>query len=218
MGKQSRSFVVIGLGSFGSVVASELARFGNRVMGVDKDPRRVAALAETLPQSVILDATDEGALREAGIDRYDVGLVSIGNDLESNVIAAMNLRLIGVGTVWAKAESRTHHRILSKIGADRVVMPGLEMGRHTAQMLNNPAVQDYVSLGNGFSVVNLLIPQRLAGRHLKDLNIGKGIEVLGLMRGTEFCNLRLDDRPLQANDRLLLLGKRPDLTRFGDQL
>lgn len=218
MGKQSRSFVVIGLGSFGSVVASELARFGNQVLGVDKDPRRVAALAETLPQSVILDATDEGALREAGVDRYDVGLVSIGNDLESNVIAAMNLRVIGVGTVWAKAESRTHHRILSKIGADRVVLPGLEMGRHTAQMLNNPAVQDYVSLGNGFSVVNLLIPQRLSGRHLKDLHIGKGIEVLGLMRGTEFCNLRLDDRPLQANDRLLLLGKRTDLTRFGDQL
>ncbi|WP_022707527.1 MULTISPECIES: potassium channel family protein [Paracoccus] len=218
MGKQSRSFVVIGLGSFGSVVASELARFGNQVLGVDKDPRRVAALAETLPQSVILDATDEGALREAGVDRYDVGLVSIGNDLESNVIAAMNLRVIGVGTVWAKAESRTHHRILSKIGADRVVLPGLEMGRHTAQMLNNPAVQDYVSLGNGFSVVNLLIPPRLAGRHLKDLHIGNGIEVLGLMRGTEFCNLRLDDRPLQANDRLLLLGKRTDLTRFGDQL
>ena len=218
MGRQSRSFVVIGLGSFGSVVASELARFGNQVMGVDKDPRRVATLAEALPQSVILDATDEGALREAGVDRYDVGLVSIGNDLESNVIAAMNLRLIGVGTIWAKAESRTHHRILSKIGADRVILPGLEVGRHTAQMLNNPALHDYVSLGNGFSVVNLLIPARLAGRMLRDLHVGPGIEILGMMRGTEFWNPRIDDRPMQANDRLLLLGKRPELTRFGDQL
>ena len=112
MGKQNRSFVVIGLGAFGSVVATELARFGNRVLGIDKDHRRVAALAEQLSNVVILDATDEGALREAGVDRYDVGLVSIGNDLESNVIAAMNMRLIGVETIWAKAESRTHHRIL----------------------------------------------------------------------------------------------------------
>ncbi|MBM3605074.1 MAG: TrkA family potassium uptake protein [Alphaproteobacteria bacterium] len=218
MGKVSRSFVVIGLGAFGSVVASELARFGNRVMGVDKDPRRVAALAEHLPSVVILDATDEGALREAGVDRYDVGLVSIGNDLESNVIAAMNLRLIGVGTIWAKAESRTHHRILSKIGADRVILPGLEMGRHAAQMLNNPAVQDYVSLGNGFSVVNLMIPQRLSGRRLSELRIQPGIEVLGMMRGTEYRSTRNDDPLLQTNDRLLLLGKRVDLTRFGDHL
>ena len=219
MGKQNRSFVVIGLGAFGSVVATELARFGNRVLGIDKDHRRVAALAEQLSNVVILDATDEGALREAGVDRYDVGLVSIGNDLESNVIAAMNMRLIGVETIWAKAESRTHHRILSKIGADRVILPGLEMGRHAAQMLNNPAVQDYVALGNGFSVVNLMLPERLKGKALSEMGIGEGIVPLGMMRGTEYIDLRSGEDPvLNTNDRLLLLGKRVDLTRFGDRL
>lgn len=218
MGRENRSFVVIGLGAFGSVVATELARFGNRVLGVDKDHRRIAMLAEQLSNVVILDATDEGALREAGVDRYDVGLVSIGNDLESSVIAAMNLRLIGVETVWAKADSRTHHRILSKIGADRVVLPGLEMGRHTAQMLNNPAVQDYVALGNGYSVVNLLIPERLKGKKLSELQISSGIVTLGMMRGTEYVDLRERDPVMLTNDRLLLLGKRVDLTQFGDQL
>lgn len=218
MGRQQRSFVVIGLGAFGSVVATELARFGNRVLGIDQDHRRVAMLAEQLSNVVILDATDEGALREAGVDRYDVGLVSIGNDLESSIIATMNLRLIGLEAVWAKAESRTHHRILSKIGADRVLLPGLEMGRHAAQMLNNPAVQDYVALGNGYSVVNLLIPERLKGRKLSDLQIDKGIVTLGMMRGTEYVDLSQRDPVLMTNDRLLLLGRRVELTQFGDRL
>ena len=218
MGRQQRSFVVIGLGAFGSVVASELARFGNRVLGIDQDHRRVAMLAEQLSNVVILDATDEGALREAGVDRYDVGLVSIGNDLESSIIATMNLRLIGLDAVWAKAESRTHHRILSKIGADRVLLPGLEMGRHAAQMLNNPAVQDYVALGNGYSVVNLLIPERLKGRKLSDLQIDEGIVTLGMMRGTEYVDLSQRDPVLMTNDRLLLLGRRVELTQFGDRL
>lgn len=97
-------------------------------------------------------------------------------------------------------------------------MPGLEMGRHTAQMLNNPAVQDYVSLGNGYSVVNLMIPHRLSGRTLSQLNPGPGIEILGMMRGTEYRDIRGEDPVLQANDRLLLLGKRVDLTGFGDRL
>lgn len=218
MGKQKRSFVVVGLGAFGSVVATELARFGNRVLGIDRSQKRVASLADQLSNAVILDATDEGALREAGVDRYDVGIVSIGNDLESSVIAAMNLRLIGIESVWAKAESRTHHRILSKIGADRVVLPGLEMGRHTAQMLNNPAVQDYVSLGNGYSVVNLLIPERLKGEKLSDLPFEPGITRLGMMRGTEYIDLSERDPVLLTNDRLLLLGKRVELTKFGDRL
>lgn len=218
MGRENRSFVVIGLGAFGGVVASELARFGNHVLGIDKDPRRVAALADQLSNVVILDASDEGALREAGVDRYDVGLVSIGNDLEASVIATMNLRLIGVGTVWAKADSRTLHRILSKIGADRVVLPSLEMGRHTAQMLNNPAVHDYVALGNGYSVVNLLIPERLKGVRLSELKIDSGVTTLGMMRGTEYIDLKERDPVLFPNDRLLLLGKRIELTQFGDRL
>lgn len=218
MGKKHRSFVVVGLGSFGGVVAQELARFGNDVLGIDNDERRVAMLAESLSGAVILDATDEGALREAGVDRYDVGLVSIGNDLEGSILAAMNLRLIGLGTVWAKADNRTHHRILSKIGVDRVVLPDTEMGRHTAQMLNNPAVVDYVSLGNGFNVVNLMIHGHLTGRRLGDLAVPASVRVLGLMRGTGFEDGRDPDFALREGDRLLLLGKRPDLTLFGDRL
>lgn len=216
--KENRSFVVIGLGGFGGVVASELARFGNYVLGIDKDPRKVSALAEQLSEAVILDATDETAIREAGVNRFDLGLVSIGGDLEGSIVATMNLRLNGINTVWAKAANRTHHRILSKIGADRVLLPASEMGRHTAQMLNNPIVQDYINLGNGFSVVNVLVPKRLTGRMLSDLPAQSGVTRLGIMRGTEFISLSDRDLALAANDRLLLLGKRADLTVFGDQL
>lgn len=218
MGRENLSFVVVGLGAFGSVVAAELARFGNRVLGIDKDQRRVGMLADQLTSAVILDATDEGALRDAGVDRYDVGLVSIGGDLEASVLATMNLRLVGVQTIWAKADTRTHHRILSKIGADRVVLPSLEMGRHAAQMLNNPAVQDYVALGNGFSVVNVLIPERMKGKNLSKLHIGENITTLGLMRGSEYIEVKGLDPVVLPNDRLLLLGRRADLSKFGETL
>ena len=67
MAKETRSFAVIGLGAFGSAVAAELARFGNRVIGVDLDERRVSSMASQLSSTVILDTTDELALREAGM-------------------------------------------------------------------------------------------------------------------------------------------------------
>jgi trk system potassium uptake protein TrkA len=63
MAKETRAFAVIGLGAFGSAVASELARFGNQVIGVDLDERRVGQMASTLNSAVILDTTDEAALR-----------------------------------------------------------------------------------------------------------------------------------------------------------
>jgi trk system potassium uptake protein len=220
MAKETRSFAVIGLGAFGSAVASELARFGNQIIGVDLDERRVSQMASTLSSAVILDTTDEMALKEAGIDQYDVALIAIGRDIQASILTTMNLKMLGIRTIWVKASNKTHHRILSKLGADRVILPEHEMGKHIAQMLNNPMLQDYVSLGNGFSVVNIVIPARLKGREMASLGIGKDydLQLLGLMRGTEFRAYDTPNLALEEDDKLILLGKRPELRRFGDAL
>ena len=211
---------MIGLGAFGSAVAGELARFGNQVIGVDLDERRVSAMASTLSAAVILDTTDDMALKEAGIDQYDVALIAIGRDIQASILTTMNLKMLGIRTIWVKASNKTHHRILSKLGADRVILPEQEMGKHIAQMLNNPMLQDYVSLGNGFSVVNIVIPARLMGRDIASLGIGKDydLRLLGMMRGTEFRTCDTPHLALQEDDKLILLGKRPELRRFGDGL
>ena len=220
MAKETRTFAVIGLGAFGSAVATELARFDNHVIGVDLDERRVSQLAANLPATAILDSSDENALREAGIDRYDVALIAIGRDIEASILTTMNLKMLGIETIWVKASNKTHHRILSKLGADRVILPEQEMGRHIAQMLNNPVVQDYVSLGNGFSVVNIVVPDRLDEKPLRALKLGEAfdLKLLGLMRGTEYIPCDNADLVLRRDDKLLLLGKRPELRRFGDTL
>lgn len=220
MAKETRSFAVIGLGAFGSAVAAELARFGNQVIGVDLDERRVSQMASTLSSAVILDTTDEMALKEAGIDQYDVALIAIGRDIQASILTTMNLKMLGIRTIWVKASNKTHHRILSKLGADRVILPEQEMGKHIAQMLNNPMLQDYVSLGNGFSVVNIVIPARLKGRAIASFGIGKDydLRMLGLMRGPEFRACDTPNLALEEDDKLILLGKRPELRRFGDAL
>ena len=166
---KNTTFAVIGLGNFGSTVASELVRFGNYVIGMDQNERAVNAQVETLSQALIVDARDEAALREAGVGDCSVALVAIGNDLESSILAAINLKTIGVKTVWAKAMSKTHHRILSKMKVDRIIHPEVEVGQHIAHVLHNPMVRDYVSLGNGFNVVNFRIPVSLEGRKLTDI-------------------------------------------------
>jgi trk system potassium uptake protein TrkA len=208
------SFAIIGLGTFGSSVAREMMRHGNHVIGADLDDRVVADHAEALSEAVILDARDDIALREAGIADCDVAVVAMGEDLEASVLAAINLKMIGVPTVWAKAVSRTHHRILGKLGVDRVIHPEQEMGRRVGEMLQNPRLRDYAGLGNGFSVVTYLVPETLAGKTIDDLGIepGGNLRCLGAMRGSEW--LGLAPQSLAADDRLILLGKPAELRRF----
>ena len=215
----ARSFVVVGLGTFGRAVALELRRFGNHVTGIDVDESVVSDLADELSQAMIVDARSDDALREAGAGDADVAIVAMATDLEASVMAAINLRMLGVETIWAKATSRTHHRILSKLGVDRIIHPEEEQGRHLAQVLHNPLVRDYVSLGNGYTVVNFTVPQALEGRDVAGLKLGKrDLRCVGVMRGSEFVGS--DEMPctLAADDRLLLLGKRQDLRDFAASL
>ncbi|PRY92920.1 trk system potassium uptake protein TrkA [Hasllibacter halocynthiae] len=214
-----RSFTVIGLGAFGRTVALELRRFGNHVTGIDAKEGPVNDLADALSQAVIADARSDDALREAGVADADVAVIGMASDLESSVMAAINCRLLGVPTVWAKATSRTHHRILSKLGVDRIIHPEEEVGRHLAQVLHNPLVRDYLSLGNGYTVVNFTVPDALRGRGVGALHLERRqLRCLGVMRGTEYVGSDVEPCTLEADDRLLLLGRRQDLRDFAAAL
>jgi len=48
-----------------------------------------------------------------------------------------------------------------RLGVDRIIHPEVEIGQHIAQILQNPLLRDYVSVGNGYSVVNVRIPDSL---------------------------------------------------------
>ncbi|NSX54441.1 potassium channel family protein [Parasulfitobacter algicola] len=215
-----RNFAVIGLGTFGTTVAEELARFGNYVVGIDRDEKAVNRLADTLSQAVIADGKDEDALKELGIGDFDVVIIAMGQDLEGSIVSAITVKMTGVKEVWAKAVSKMHHRILSKIGVDRVIHPEKEMGQHIAQMLHNPLVRDYVSLGNGFHVVNIVVPERLAGKSLDQLDLHAKFELrcVGVMKGSEYKGSDYASCDLEEGDRLLILGERSNLRRFTDSI
>jgi trk system potassium uptake protein len=213
------NFVVIGLGNFGSTVARELKRFDNYVIGIDLDEKRVAAHAELLDQALIVDARSDEALREAGADQCGAGVVSMGGNLEASVLATMNLNLIGVQKIWCKAVSKTHHRILSHIGAERVIHPEVRVGEQVAQMLHNPLIRDYLSLGNTYHAISLKMPDGLEGKCLSDLKLRDfGLRCLGVMRGTEYIARDGDTCDLKEDDILLVLGRRKDLSKFAQSI
>ena len=177
-------------------------------------------MPEDLGQALILDARDDSALKEAGVNAVDVGIVAIGTNIEASVLATINLKTIGVKSVWAKATSKNHHRILTKLDVDRVIHPEREVGQHVAQVLNNPLVRDYVSLGNGQHVVNFHVPESLEGTALTDLHFQQDhdLRCIGVLRGKEYLGRDSDACTLETDDLLLLLGGRQDLRDFASSL
>ncbi len=214
---KKRSFVVIGLGTFGATIATELTRMGNHVLGVCSDELNVNRLSEELTEIVRADFRDEDALRDAGVGNHDVAIVAISNDLEASILTTMTVKFLGVETIWVKAMNKAHHRIITKLGVDRVLLPEIEMGQHVAQMLNFPTMRDYMSLGNGFHLVVMNVPSALHEQnlHSEDLLPKFDLKPLGLMRGSEMVPINAEVVPMAEADRLMLLGRSADLREFG---
>lgn len=209
-----RQFAVIGLGRFGSAMATTLAELGQDVIGVDGDAERVRQLADTVTQAVELDATDERALRSVGIQDVDVAVVSIGENIESSLLVVMQLRELGVKSIVAKAVTPLHGRILEKLGVTRVMFPEREMAVRIAHGLVMPNVIDYIELSREFSIVEVPAPDVFVGRTLKQLELRPkyGLTLIAIKRRpspttAQTTNISPSaDEIIQAGDVLSLLG------------
>lgn len=88
-------FAVIGLGSFGATVATQLIELGHDVIGIDSE-KYVENISEQVTHAVIADATDEHVLDELNIKNCDAVVVAIGENIEASILCVLHLKNIGV--------------------------------------------------------------------------------------------------------------------------
>lgn len=221
-----RQFAVIGLGRFGSAMATTLSELGQDVIGVDGDAEKVRQLADTVTQAVELDATDERALRSISIQDVDVAVVSIGENIESSLLVVMQLLELGVKSIVAKAVTPLHGRILEKLGVSRVIFPEREMAVRIAHGLVMPNVIDYIELSRDFSIVEVPAPDMFVGRTLKQLELRPkyGLTLIAIKRqpsptAEQVTNISPSaDEIIQPGDVLSLLGSNQRLNALDAML
>ena len=201
--------MVIGLGRFGSAVARELERLGHQVLAIDRGEQQVNDIAPDVTHALQLDAADEEALRSAGAGDFQTAIVAISTDAEPSIFATMVLKRLGVRTVIAKAGSQLHGEILSRVGADRVVLPERETGLRLAHSFNVPNVIDYLDVAPNFGIEKIRPPKSFVGKSLGDLDLKTrlGLTPIALRRGQQvFVNPARDER-IAESDELILIGR-----------
>lgn len=209
---------VIGLGRFGSSLALTLAAGGCRVLGIDRDRALVQHLADDLTQTVALDATDEDALRAIDITAFDAVVVAIGADFESNLMATVALKSLGVRRVICKALTERQKAILLKVGADQVVLPEHEAGQRLAQSLTMPLLLEQFALGNKHTLTELRVPSSFVGQTLREVDLrGRfGVTLLAVKRADDLIISPPADHRFAAEDLLVAIGANEQIARLSE--
>ncbi len=164
------SAIVIGLGRFGSAVATTLEEMGHEVLGVDASEDIVADHASRLTHVLQADSTRAATLEEIGASDMDVAVVAIGTDIEASILTTSALVDVGVPSIWAKALTSPHARILDRIGAHHVVFPERDMGDRVAHQVTGRMI-DWIQLDEGFALVETTPPAEMVGRTLGESGV-----------------------------------------------
>lgn len=214
-----KQFVVIGIGRFGKSLAQRLCELGHEVLAIDKDEEEIQRISDKVTHAVTADATDESVLRSLGVRNFDVGVVSIGSDIQSSIIITLMLKELGVQYVVAKAQNDTHAKVLYKIGADRVVFPERDMGERVAHNLIATNILEFIELSPEHSIIEFAVPQGWVGKNLRDLNLRAkyGVNVVGIRNINYDNQVNVSpkaDNEIKDGDVLIVIGDNDDLKKL----
>ena len=211
-----KTYAVFGLGRYGSAVATELVENGMEVIAVDTNERIVNAVADKLPICKCADITDPDVIRQLAISNVDVVVVAMASNLEASVMAVTLCKEVGVKTVIAKCGNEMHQKILTRVGADKVVFPEKESGIRLAKNLLSSGFVDMVSLAKNVSMIELDVKPEWIGKNLIELNLRKkySINVVALRKG-DMVSVDIDPHAaLQESDKLIVIANTEKLAKL----
>lgn len=215
-----KQYAIIGLGRFGHWVARTLAETGCEVMAMDCDEEKVKAVSEFITYAMVIDAMDEKALRAAGIQNVDMAIVSIGENIEANIIVVMLLKEIGVKNIIAKAVTPLHGKVLEHLEVTRVVYPERDMAIRVAHSLVRPGIVEQLELSPEYSIIEIAAPETLVGKALKESELRSRYEVnlIAIKRGGDsLTGWNVNPLPtdiIRKGDLLVLVGSNKALEQF----
>lgn len=205
--EKMNDFVVIGLGKFGTSIATELYSMGHEVLAIDKSTQNVNSLEGKVSTAVTADASSYDILYSLGVQNFDCAIVCIGEELESSLLIVQVCKELGVNYIIAKAKSEQHAKILYALGVDLVIFPESFAGKKLANMLSKPGITELVDLTSDFKIIEMPIPEAWQDKTLREINMTKKfkISIVFVKREDEVISPE-PDMTLLMGDKLVLAG------------
>lgn len=225
---KDKVFAVFGLGTFGMEICRNLSEKGGKVIAIDNDEVLIERVKDQVTQAILMDSTDEGALRTAPIEDIDIAIVAIGEKIEASILTTAILKKIGIPFIISRATSELHGQILKQVGASEVVNIEIEQGRRIAEKLIFPEIKDKVFISGDIIFAEVIAPRHFIGKTLADLDLSKksNINVIGIKR----TRMDIDDlgnpyeesaielpKPMTSlakGDILIVVGAESDIERL----
>jgi len=216
-----KQIAVIGLGSFGSNLALKLSELGASVLVVDSSEARIDRIKAYVDKSVLGDASDPRLFRELGLQHMDMVVLSLGEDLDASILAALHLKEMGIKNIVAKVASEDHEKIMTLIGAGRTVFPERDTAVRLAHNLSGQNIAEFLPLGPDLSLMEIRPLPSMVGKTIAELNFREKyrcqIVAIHETEGARRVFIPFPGMAIREDHLLFVIGANEDVDRLGSE-
>ena len=203
-----RNMMILGGSRIGVRIANELQNDIN-IKLVDYNADKAFHLAERLDKTLIIneDGRDTEAMMEedlAGMDAF----VAVTGRSETNILAAMLAKRMGVKKVIAEVENINYISLAESIGVDTIINKKLVTASNIFRFTMTSEVQAIKCLtGSQAEVMEFIVkPNSPATKHkIRDLGLPDDSIIGGVVRGDRVF-IAVDDTQINAYDRVVVFA------------
>ena len=176
-----KTVAVIGLGQFGYQLSVTLSQKGFEVLSCDNRPEVVSEIKDRVSQAVIVDTTDESAMRAINVDTVDIVVIAMGTNVQASLLSTALCQRLDVSSIYVRAINSLQESILRSMGIENIINIERDMGIQLANTLSSD-VGRYVEISNRHSMIEMRVPEKFVGETLKTLGTREefGINVVGI--------------------------------------
>ncbi len=208
---------VIGLGKFGFKFGETLLNLGYNVLGIDCQKENINAAKKIFTQVFVADATQKKALEQIGVSDMTHVLVSVGNSISASTMITMYLKELAIENVWVKAINADHSKLLSKIGADKVIIPEHLAAEQLAYRIDMPGLVDNLSFGSDMVIREMTI-ENSGQKTLREIDLTNqfNIQIIAVKKLNEakYKFIPKAEDELSSGDKIMVIGETVTLSKI----
>lgn len=222
-------YIIVGIGNFGGYLAKRLTNLGHEVIGIDSNESKIESIKDSITHSIVMDATDQAAVKNLPLKDTDIVIIAIGEDVGSSIMSTAIFKQLKSKRIIARAINDLHETVIQAIGVDEIIHPEEETADRLAKRLEMKGVLDSLEISDEYNIVEVKVPKRYVAMTVAKADIRKEyyLNILTIIRIEQKKNLLgintphknvigvvTPDYKFAPEDILLLFGKIKNIQDF----
>lgn len=222
-------YIIVGIGNFGGYLAKRLTNLGHEVIGIDTSESKIETIKDSITHSIVMDATDQAAVKNLPLKDTDVVIIAIGEDIGASIMSTAIFKQLKSKRIIARAINDLHETVIQAIGVDEIIHPEEETADRLSKRLEMKGVLDSLEISDEYNIVEVKVPKRYVGMSVAKADIRKEyyLNILTIIKIEQKKNLLGINTPhknvigvvtpeykFENEDVLLLFGKIKNIQDF----